>query len=39
MKVLVADPFVTTDDPAIEHLPLDDLLARADYVGLPRDRQ
>lgn len=32
MDVLVADPFVTIDDAAIEHLPLDDLLARADYV-------
>ncbi|KWV61007.1 hydroxyacid dehydrogenase [Bradyrhizobium macuxiense] len=32
MEVLVADPFVTPDDGAIRHLPLDDLLARADYV-------
>ncbi|SEC74823.1 NAD(P)-dependent oxidoreductase [Bradyrhizobium erythrophlei] len=32
MKVLVADPFVTPDDAAIAHLPLDELLARADYV-------
>ena len=32
MNVLVADPFATIDDPAIAHLPLDDLLARADYV-------
>jgi D-3-phosphoglycerate dehydrogenase len=32
MEVLVADPFATIDDPAIEHLPLDDLLGRADYV-------
>ncbi|QOZ32609.1 NAD(P)-dependent oxidoreductase [Bradyrhizobium sp. CCBAU 53421] len=32
MRVLVADPFVTPDDAAIAHLPLDDLLARADYV-------
>jgi D-3-phosphoglycerate dehydrogenase / 2-oxoglutarate reductase len=32
MGVLVADPFVTIDDAAIRHLPLDDLLARADYV-------
>ncbi len=32
MEVMVADPFATVDDPAIEHLPLDDLLARADYV-------
>lgn len=32
MAVMVADPFVKIDDPAIEHLPLDDMLARADYV-------
>ncbi|GIQ78100.1 NAD(P)-dependent oxidoreductase [Bradyrhizobium sp. RD5-C2] len=32
MNVLVADPFVMPDDAAIEHVPLDDLLARADYV-------
>ncbi|VIO76146.1 (S)-sulfolactate dehydrogenase [Bradyrhizobium ivorense] len=32
MQVLVADPFVRPEDPAISHLPLDDLLARADYV-------
>ncbi|UGY16465.1 hydroxyacid dehydrogenase [Bradyrhizobium septentrionale] len=32
MNVLVADPFVTPDDAAIRHLPLDDLLASADYV-------
>ncbi|MCP1842723.1 D-3-phosphoglycerate dehydrogenase [Bradyrhizobium sp. USDA 4524] len=32
MNVLVADPYVTIDDAAIGHLPLDDLLARADYV-------
>ncbi|WP_050385416.1 NAD(P)-dependent oxidoreductase [Bradyrhizobium pachyrhizi] len=32
MNVLVADPFVTPDDAAIAHLPLDDLLARADYI-------
>jgi D-3-phosphoglycerate dehydrogenase len=32
MNVLVADPFVTPDDAAIRHVPLDDLLARADYV-------
>lgn len=32
MTVLVADPFVTIEDTAIAHLPLDDLLARADYV-------
>jgi D-3-phosphoglycerate dehydrogenase / 2-oxoglutarate reductase len=32
MEVLVADPFVTPDEPQIKHVPLDDLLARADYV-------
>ena len=32
MSVLVADPLATVDDPHIEHLALDDLLARADYV-------
>src|SRR5689334_3728074 len=32
MDVMVADPFVTIDDPAIKHVPLDDLLVRADYV-------
>jgi D-3-phosphoglycerate dehydrogenase / 2-oxoglutarate reductase len=32
MEVLVADPFVTIDDAAIQHVPLDDLLARSDYV-------
>ena len=32
MEVLVADPFVTIDDASIQHVPLDDLLGRADYV-------
>jgi D-3-phosphoglycerate dehydrogenase len=32
MITLVTDPFVTIDDPNIEHLPLDDLLQRSDYV-------
>jgi D-3-phosphoglycerate dehydrogenase len=32
MEVLVADPFVNISDAAIQHVPLDDLLARADYV-------
>jgi D-3-phosphoglycerate dehydrogenase len=32
MQVMVADPFVPIDDPDITHLPLDDLMARADYV-------
>jgi D-3-phosphoglycerate dehydrogenase len=32
MEVLVADPFVAIDDAAIQHVPLDDLMTRADYV-------
>jgi D-3-phosphoglycerate dehydrogenase len=32
MTVLVADPFVTVDDADIEHVSLEDLLGRADYV-------
>jgi D-3-phosphoglycerate dehydrogenase len=32
MEVMVADPFASIDDPEIKHLPLDDLLAAADYV-------
>jgi D-3-phosphoglycerate dehydrogenase len=32
MTVLVADPFVTTVDAGIEHVALDELLGRADYV-------
>jgi len=32
MQVLVADPFVRIDDADISHLPLEDLLSRADYV-------
>ena len=32
MAVVVADPFAVVDDPAIAHLPLDDLMARSDYV-------
>jgi D-3-phosphoglycerate dehydrogenase len=32
MEVLVADPFATVNDAAIQHVPLDDLLARSDYV-------
>jgi len=32
MTVLVADPFVTVDDAHIEHVSLEDLLGRADYV-------
>jgi len=32
MEVLVADPFATVGDSGIQHIKLDDLLARADYV-------
>jgi D-3-phosphoglycerate dehydrogenase len=32
MQVLVADPFATVSDGRIQHVPLDDLLGRADYV-------
>jgi D-3-phosphoglycerate dehydrogenase len=32
MEVMIADPFATIDDPAIKHLPLEELLGRADYV-------
>src|SRR5262245_25804414 len=32
MEVLVADPFVTVGDADIQHIALDDLLGRADYV-------
>jgi D-3-phosphoglycerate dehydrogenase len=32
MEILVADPFATVDDAAIRHLPLDDLLDKADFV-------
>jgi D-3-phosphoglycerate dehydrogenase / 2-oxoglutarate reductase len=32
MEVLVADPFVTIEDAAIQHVPLDDLLSRSDYI-------
>jgi D-3-phosphoglycerate dehydrogenase / 2-oxoglutarate reductase len=32
MAVLVADPFTTVEDAGIEHVSLEDLLARADYV-------
>jgi D-3-phosphoglycerate dehydrogenase / 2-oxoglutarate reductase len=32
MEVLVADPYATVDDERLTHLPMDDLLARADYV-------
>jgi D-3-phosphoglycerate dehydrogenase len=32
MEVLVADPYATVSDADIAHVPLNDLLARADYV-------
>jgi D-3-phosphoglycerate dehydrogenase len=32
MEVMVADPFAKVDAPGIEHVPLDNLLGRADYV-------
>ena len=32
MEVLVADPHATVSDADIQHVPLDDLLSRADYV-------
>jgi D-3-phosphoglycerate dehydrogenase len=32
MAVLVADPFATIDDTSVEHVSLEDLLGRSDYV-------
>ena len=32
MEVLIADPFATVSEPGLQHVPLDDLLARSDYV-------
>ncbi|MBR0825829.1 hydroxyacid dehydrogenase [Bradyrhizobium manausense] len=32
MEILVSDPFVTTDDPAVRQVALDELLAASDYV-------
>jgi D-3-phosphoglycerate dehydrogenase len=32
MDVLVSDPFATISDPAIRHVPFDELLAASDYV-------
>ena len=32
MEILVADPYASVSDADIAHVPLDDLLARADYV-------
>ncbi|MGY2904459.1 hydroxyacid dehydrogenase [Bradyrhizobium sp. URHC0002] len=32
MEVLIADPFATVSEQGLQHVPLDDLLARADFV-------
>ncbi len=32
MEVLVADPFATVNEPGVAHVPLDELLARSDFV-------
>jgi D-3-phosphoglycerate dehydrogenase len=32
MEVLIADPFATVGEQGLQHVPLDDLLARADFV-------
>jgi D-3-phosphoglycerate dehydrogenase len=32
MEVLIADPFATVGEQGLEHVPLDDLLARSDFV-------
>jgi D-3-phosphoglycerate dehydrogenase / 2-oxoglutarate reductase len=32
MEVLVADPFATVNDAGLQHVPLEDLLRRSDYV-------
>ncbi len=32
MEVLVADPFATVSEQGLQHVPLDDLLARSDFV-------
>jgi D-3-phosphoglycerate dehydrogenase len=32
MEVLITDPFATVSEQGLQHVPLDDLLARADYV-------
>ena len=31
-KILIADPFATVSEQGLEHVPLDDLLARSDFV-------
>jgi D-3-phosphoglycerate dehydrogenase / 2-oxoglutarate reductase len=32
MEVLIADPFATVGEPGLQHVPLDDLLVRSDFV-------
>jgi D-3-phosphoglycerate dehydrogenase len=32
MEVLIADPFATVSEQGLQHVPLDDLLARSDFV-------
>src|SRR5258708_34745237 len=32
MEILIADPFANVGEQGLQHVPLDDLLARADYV-------
>src|SRR6478672_6701752 len=32
MEILIADPFATVSEPGFQHVPLDDLLARSDFV-------
>ena len=32
MEILIADPFATLDEQGLQHVPLDDLLARSDFV-------
>jgi D-3-phosphoglycerate dehydrogenase len=32
MEILIADPHATVSDPDLQHVPLDDLLTRADFV-------
>jgi D-3-phosphoglycerate dehydrogenase len=32
MEILIADPFATVSEQGLEHVPLDDLLARSDFV-------
>ena len=32
MEILIADPFATVGEQGLQHVPLDDLLARADFV-------